>query len=44
MLRQPTAVVISPTGKIAQAFQAVLKDNTLIVVLPPPQSKPAAAK
>ncbi len=42
MLRKPTAVIISPVGEIDKAFRAVLKDNALIVVLPPPATSPPA--
>lgn len=41
MFKKPRAVVVSSTGKIDPAVREVLKDNALIVVLPPAASKPA---
>src|SRR5262245_1524569 len=34
MLKKPTAVIVSPTGEIDKKFRDILKDGTLIVVLP----------
>ncbi len=35
MFKKPMAVVVSSSGKIDKAFRDILKDNALIVVLPP---------